>query len=44
VLAILSISIDEINNTQENDSKGKGIGDKSIEIGGFFHTNFIIRK
>jgi hypothetical protein len=26
VLAIWSISIDEIKNTQENDSRGKGIG------------------
>jgi hypothetical protein len=33
VLAIRSISIDETKNTQENDSRGKGIGDRSIEIG-----------
>jgi hypothetical protein len=35
VLAISSISVDERKNTQENDSRGKGIGDKSIDIGEF---------
>jgi uncharacterized membrane protein len=33
VLTIRSISVDEIKNDQENDSRGKGIVGKSIEIG-----------
>jgi hypothetical protein len=33
VLPIRSISVDEIKNTQKNDSRGKGIVEKSIEIG-----------
>jgi hypothetical protein len=33
VLAIWSVSIDEIKDSQENDSRGKGIVVKSIEIG-----------
>jgi hypothetical protein len=33
VLAIWSTSVDEIKNTQENDGRGRGIGDRSIEIG-----------
>jgi hypothetical protein len=31
VVAIWSISVDKIKNTQENDSRGKGIVGKSIE-------------
>jgi uncharacterized membrane protein len=33
VLAISSISVHEIRNTQESDSRGKGIMKRSIEIG-----------
>jgi hypothetical protein len=33
VLDICSVSVHEIKNTQNNDSRGKGIVEKSIEIG-----------
>jgi hypothetical protein len=41
VLAISSISIDKIKNTLENDSRGKGIVEESIEIGEYY-TIFIL--